>query len=415
MTSPPLETASHEAERAQALRRIKRIATLLMVAMALLLLATLLDHGKTVWIGYVRAFAEAALVGGCADWFAVTALFRHPFGVPIPHTAIVPRNKDRIGRGIGSFIADNFLAESVLAERLDHIDPAAWISEHLADGEAARGLAQRIAPVATQLLSSLPNAAIGELIGGALRRGAEAVPAAITAGRIVSALREEGEIAHFYDRGLNIAEAWVVQNEDMIRRKVEENTARWIPGWVDKLLGDKVMAGLLSTLGEARAPDHAWRAAWDLWFAELADELVSDEEVRAKGEALKGRLLDSPRLHDEARGLWRDLVQRWAENPDAIARGLESVLGAVGERLHDDAGAREALNRWLRALVLKAIAPRGPEIAAFVTQVVERWDSDTIVRRLELSVGPDLQFIRINGTLVGGVVGLGLHAVGSLF
>ncbi len=411
MTAQSPDRSSADPERVRALRRIQRIATLLLVAMALLLLATFLDHGKSVWIGYVRAFAEAALVGGCADWFAVTALFRHPFGVPVPHTAIVPRNKDRIGRGIGRFIADNFLAEAVLAERLDHVDPAGWISEHLADGQAARGLAQRIAPVATQLLSSLPNEAIGALIGGALRRGAEAVPASITAGRILSALREEGEIAAFYDRGLNIAETWVAQNEDMIRRKVEENTARWIPGWVDKLLGDKVMAGLLSTLGEARAPDHAWRAAWDLWFGELAEELASDDELRSRGEALKTRLLDSPRLHDEARGLWRDLLARWAETPDAMAGGLESVLGAVGARLQEDAGAREALNRWLRALVLKAIAPRGPEIAAFVTQVVERWDSDTIVRRLELSVGPDLQYIRINGTLVGGLVGVALHAL----
>jgi uncharacterized membrane-anchored protein YjiN (DUF445 family) len=403
--------ASPDTDRAHALRRIQRVATLLLVAMALLLLATLLMPGKLVWVGFVRAFAEAAVVGACADWFAVTALFRHPFGLPIPHTAIVARNKDRIGRGMGRFIAENFLAESVLAERLEHIDPAAWISAHLGDAEAARGLARRIAPVATDLLSSLPNAAIGELIGTALRRGAEAVPASPTAGRILSALREEGEIAAFYDRGLSIAETWVVENEAMIRRKVEENTARWIPGWVDKLLGDKVMAGLLSTLGEARAPDHAWRGAWDVWFATFAEELASDEDLRAKGETLKTRLLDSPRLHDEARSLWRDLVARWAETPDAIAGGLESVLGAVGARLHEDADAREALNRWLRAMVLKAIAPRGPEIAAFVTQVVERWDADTVVERLELSVGRDLQYIRINGTIVGGLVGVVLHAV----
>jgi uncharacterized membrane-anchored protein YjiN (DUF445 family) len=400
--------------RLRALRRMQRLATLLLAAMAGVFLLCSLSPSKAVWLGFVKAFAEAAVVGACADWFAVTALFRRPLGLPIPHTAIVPRNKERIGRGLGRFIADNFLAEAVLAERLARVDAAGWISAHLGDADSARGLARRLAPAAGDLLAALPRDQIGAWLGQIARRAAEAVPAAPAAGRVLAALREEGETSALYDRGLDLAETWVVEHEGEIRHRVEENTAKWIPGWVDKLLGDRVMAGLLSTLGEARAPEHPWRGSWDRWVADLALDLVGDSALRARGEALKTRLLDSPRLHAEAREIWTAQTTGWTEHPEGLEAALASTLAAVAERLAGDAETRETLNGWLRTLVLRAVAPRRAEIEGFIQDVVERWDTATVVERLELQVGRDLQYIRINGTLVGGLVGVAIHAAGMV-
>jgi uncharacterized membrane-anchored protein YjiN (DUF445 family) len=396
------------------LRKMQRLATLLLAVMVVVFLAASAVHVQSPWIGYVRAFSEAAVVGACADWFAVTALFRRPLGLPIPHTAIIPRNKDRIGRGMGRFIAENFLAPQVLEERLERLDAARWVVEHLDNRAKARRLARRLAPIAADLISAFSDESVTELIGRALRRGAELTPAAPVAGRILAALRRDGETDALYERGMDLAASWVAANEEFIRRKVEENTAKWIPGWVDRMLGDQVMAGLLKTLDEVREPEHPWRSAWDEWVAKTAAELMADAKFRAQGEALKKRMLDSPKLQDEARLLWRRLKARLTSRPEALARGLEHVLGALGSKLAGDEDARDALNRWVRSLVLKAVAPRAQEIAHFVTEVVERWDAETVVERLELQVGRDLQYIRINGTIVGGLVGVAVHAVSTL-
>jgi uncharacterized membrane-anchored protein YjiN (DUF445 family) len=393
---------------------MQRLATLLLAVMAAVFLAASAVHVQAAWIGYVRAFSEAAVVGACADWFAVTALFRRPLGLPIPHTAIIPRNKDRIGRGMGRFIAENFLAAHVLEERLERLDAARWIVEHLDNRAKARRLARRIAPIAADLIAAFSDESVTELIGRALRRGAESVPAAPVAGRILAALRRDGETDALYERGMELAASWVAANEEFIRRKVEENTAKWIPGWVDRMLGDHVMAGLLSTLDEVRTPDHPWRSAWDEWVAKTAAELMADAKFRAQGEALKKRMLDSPKLQDEARILWRRLKARMTSRPESLARGLEHALAAVGSKLAADEDARDSLNRWIRSLILRAVAPRAHEIANFVSEVVERWDAETVVERLELQVGRDLQYIRINGTVVGGLVGVAVHAISTV-
>jgi uncharacterized membrane-anchored protein YjiN (DUF445 family) len=302
----------------------------------------------------------------------------------------------------------------VLEERLDRVDAAGWIIEHLDDPRKVRLLARRIAPVAGDLAAAFADESMGELVGRAARKGAEALPAAPIAGRILTALREDGEADMLYERGVDLAAGWVRGNEAFIRRKVEENSARWIPGWVDRMLAERVINGVLATLEEARAPQHAWRAAWDEWVAKTALELSADPKLKAQGEALKKRLLDSPRLKDEARRLWGTLKDRATARPEALKRGLEQALAAVGKRLAEDAEAREAMNRWVRALVLKAVAPRATEIAHFVTETVERWDAATVVERLEMQVGRDLQYIRINGTVVGGLVGVLIHAVGTV-
>lgn len=389
---------------------MQMFATGLLAAMAVLFLLIGMLHSKAAWVGWAKAFTEAALVGACADWFAVTALFRRPFGLPIPHTAIIPRNKDRIGRGVGRFIAENFLAPEVLEERLERLDAAGILVELLKDPSRTRALARRIAPIAAELLSAFTEESAGAVIGHAARRGLDAVPAAPVAGRMLGALRKDGGTETLYNESLAFAAGWVESNEPLIRRKVEESTAKWMPGWVDRMLGDKVMAALFSTLKEARAPGHPWRAGWDGKLAEWAQKLEHDPELRAQGEALKARLLDSPEVHEEARGAWRALHARWSSRPAALARGLDELLAALGRRLANDEAARDALNRWIRGLVLKTTAPRAGEIARFVTEVVERWDAQTIVERIELQVGRDLQYIRINGTIVGGLVGVVVHA-----
>ena len=386
------------------------LATGLLVLMAAIFVATSLAKVPWPWIPYLRAFAEAGMIGACADWFAVVALFRHPFGLPIPHTAIVPRNKERIGDAIGRFISNNFLSPAVLAAKIREIDTAGWLSAWLSNPANPNRIARQVATSLPAIIQALPRDELNTFVAGAVRRGIEMVPAAPLASRVLSVLWAQGEMQGLIDRAIDFAAAALANNRNLIKTQVTQKTSRFIPKWVDGIVADKIVSGVAQLLEEMRNPEHPWRTELGTAVEKMIDDLAVDPQMYVRGEELKSEILQNPLLLQQVSKLWSAVEARLDEESgsasDPLADNLARALAALGRRLAEDETIRDTVNRWLGVTALRVIAPRRGEIGAFVTQVVERWDTETLVNRLEMQVGRDLQYIRINGTLVGGLVGL---------
>jgi uncharacterized membrane-anchored protein YjiN (DUF445 family) len=399
--------------RLRDLKRMRFFATALLVLMFLIFVATSFAEAQWPWLAYPRAFAEAGMIGACADWFAVVALFRHPFGIPIPHTAIVPRSKERIGIAIGRFTANNFLSPRVLAERIREVDIAGWISRWLAKPGNAHSVAQRAASVLQQVLRSLPREDVNAFLTGAARYGIEAMPAAPLASRLLALVWAHGEMQTLIEHGISYASAALKRNRETIKRKVSERSSRLIPKWVDGIMADRIVAGLTRALEEMREPSHPWRIELSTAVEKLIADLATNPDMLARGEELKARILENPVVVKQIDAMWGDIEDKLdaITSSNRLFEMLEQSLLTASERLATDERIGESINRWLRVAVLRTVAPRRAEIAAFIRKVVENWDAETLVKRIELQVGRDLQYIRINGTLVGGLVGLIIFSV----
>jgi uncharacterized membrane-anchored protein YjiN (DUF445 family) len=408
-----------EAERMRDLRRMRTFATLLLVLMAAIYLAMRRAPAHWAWAPYLSAFAEAGMVGACADWFAVVALFRRPLGLPIPHTAVIPENKRRIGAAMGRFITNNFLSPRVAMARLASVDFAGLAARWLEDERHARAVASAAVRAIPYALDLAPKAAIDDWIAYAARRGIEAVPFAPLASRGLSILWAEGSGQMLLDQGLDLAEAALERNKTAIARTVSQRSSRFIPKWVDDLMAAKVINGLGETLREARDPDHPWRDEANMLIRKWIDALAHDPDAHAKGEAVKREILGHPVFAEQARALWEELERGLR---DDLPRHAETIVGwlaqsaaALGRWLEEDPGRRARINRSLRLLALRTVLPPRAEIGGYIAAVVDNWDTATLVNRLELQVGRDLQYIRINGTLVGGLVGLAIFTLSRAF
>ncbi|HWA63723.1 MAG TPA: DUF445 domain-containing protein [Caulobacteraceae bacterium] len=400
--------------RAADLARMRLIATGLLVLMAAAFVATSLLAGRWPWLGYLRAFAEAATVGACADWFAVTALFRHPLGLPIPHTAIIPRNKDRIGAGLGRFIADNFLTARVLESQVRRLDAAEWGATWLRAEGRAHSLARRIAPLVPELLRAIPREAREELLGSLAAAAVRAVPAGPAAARLIGLAWSDGRAQPLLDGLVERVGAYLAGHEDFIREKVSEQSFKWLPKWIDRIIAGRVTTGLINVVEEMRAPEHPWRVELAAAVESFIRRLQTDPQLQAQADEIKLRLLTHPALAEQLNETWAGVEARMTADPEgasaAIAERLEGWLVALGDWLDRDAALRARLNDGARIVALRMIAPRRAAIGEAVAGVVAGWDARDAVEKLELSVGRDLQFIRVNGTIVGGLVGLALYS-----
>ncbi len=397
------------------MRRMQWLATGLLALMLAIFVATYAVNFDGEWLGYLRAFAQAGMIGACADWFAVVALFRHPLGLPIPHTAIVPNNKQRIGGAIGRFISNNFLSPGVLAARIRKVDMAGGVARWLSNPDNAHRIAHRVASSLPNLLRSLPRDALNPFLARTMLLGIEAVPAAPLASKVLALLWAQGETQALVDRMISFAANALAGKSDLIKVTVTRKSSRFIPKWVDAIVADKIVSGLTQLLEEMRDPGHPWRAELSDAIEKLIDDLAADPEMLRLGEDLKGQILGNPVVQQQVGKLWTDILARLdsavASETDRIAGGIEHALLAVGQRMTSDRKVQAAFNRWTRLVTLRMVASRRAEIGAFISQVVERWDTVTLVNRIELQVGRDLQYIRINGTLVGGLVGLIVYSV----
>jgi len=410
MSRPAPTDRAAEDPRVTDLRRMRVIATLLLVAMTVVFAATSAAQERWEWLAYVRAFAEAGMVGACADWFAVVALFRRPLGLPIPHTGIVPRNKTRIAGALGRFITNNFLTPKVLSEKLVQVDAAQWVADWLGSPDNAKRVARNAAVVVPEVARALPRELMTDALGHSIVAGIRAVPAAPVAGNLLAIVWAQGQTQKVLERAIAFAETALAANKDFIRAKVEASSSRWIPRWLDGMVADKIVTTTAATLAEMRDPAHPWRLELKAGVEGLIERLSSDPVLRADVEAAKNAFLDDPLFIAHVTAMWEEIDARLptdvAAHAETIAAGVEYSLLSAGRWLREDEALKVKINRWIRYLVTRTISPRRAEIGAFVTNVVEAWDSTTLVNRLELQVGKDLQYIRINGTLVGGLVGL---------
>ena len=389
---------------------MRLIATLLLAAMTVVFIATSLVKLDWPWIPYLRAFSEAAMVGACADWFAIVALFRRPFGLPIPHTGIVPNNKDRIGGALGRFITNNFLTASAMNERLARVDVVGSLGHWISEPSNAKRLGEYAAVLLPRVASSLPAQQVGETVGNLARQALETIPAAPLASRVLRIVWAQGEAQALIAHAVELSETWLVGNKDYLTRQISQQSSSWIPKWIDKMIAEKVLNGLLSTLGEMRNPRHPWRIELRKAVEKLIDDLASDPQMRARAESIKVELLASPLLIQQAKTLWADiesgLNSTLPAHSETIAQTCEQGLRSIGAWLVEDEERKAGLNRRVLAVTQQFLLLYRFEIGGYIERVVHDWDTATLVDRLELQVGKDLQYIRINGTLVGGLVGL---------
>src|ERR687889_407667 len=400
---------------------MKVVATGLLVAMAAVFLAARAVEARYPALSYVKAFAEAAMVGGLADWFAVTALFRHPLGVPIPHTAIIPRNKDRIGEALASFIRENFLIPAVVARRMQRLDVAGAAGRFLqtpaSEGTRIRAGASRLI---ADMFESLDDERLGGIVKGAISSRLRSMEVSPLLGHaLASAINDDRHVPM-----LEAAIRWMARaldaNEPLIRDMVHKK-ANWVLklAGLDAKLADAIIDGLRKlTVEMSTDPGHPVRVKIEEALAQLANDLQTRVETRERVEAIKEQLLDNKSVSLWLDSLWqrgREAIIRAARNPDAVLAGkVGEVLKSMGATLESDARIHNAINQFARRAVVGMSASYGDSIVKLVSETVRGWDAQTVTNRLEAAVGRDLQYIRINGPIVGGLVGLILHMLDSL-
>ncbi len=400
-------------------RRMRFIATGLLLAMALCFL--LLRHfgGQHPAWGYALAFTEAAMVGGLADWFAVTALFRHPLGLPIPHTAIIPENKDRIAETMANFLRDNFLTPAVVARRMRDYNVAAAAGSYLTD--PGKGGQSRLRAGAASLLGDVLESLDPEKLGGMVKRGLrgqlERIDLPPLLGQLLSAAIADGRHVPMLEGLIHRAALTIEDNESLVRaiiHKQSNNLMRWTG--LDERLANSALDGLYRLLAETLVdPNHPLRNKVEQGLSQLAHDLLHDPEMQARVTGFKNELLANPVMARWLDGFWERLrgqMLRAARDPAGLlSGGLGDSIGDFGSALQRDPRLQLLVNRFARRTVVGVASRYGDEIVRLVSETVKRWDATTVTERIEGAVGRDLQFIRINGTLVGGLVGLVLHAV----
>jgi uncharacterized membrane-anchored protein YjiN (DUF445 family) len=415
----PIERSASYRNGAQSggVRQMRLIATGMLLAMAAVFIAaSQLDDVHPAW-GFVRAFAEAAMVGGLADWFAVTALFRHPLGLPIPHTAIIPRNKDRIGDTLASFLRDNFLTPSVVARRMRNVDVAGGIGRFLANPPPEGRLREGASRLFANLLEALDEERLGGMVKGAVAARLRALDVSPLLGKTLDAAITEERHVPMLDSMVTWVGRTLDANEDIIRAMVHEKAGLIMRlAGLDAKLADAIIDGLRRlTIDMAVDPDHPLRGKAEEGLATLAWDMQWDDETRAKVDAWKNEILGNRAVGDWVGELWesgRAALLKAARDPEAVLAGkFGEALKQLGETIQTDARLNRALNQFARRAVVGVVATYGSGIVTLVSDTVRGWDARTITGRLENAVGRDLQYIRINGTLVGGLVGLLIHTV----
>ncbi|WP_340116798.1 DUF445 domain-containing protein [Pelagibius sp. 7325] len=404
---------SDAADQRRALRRHRGVATALLVVMGSTY-AGATWFGSTYgvdgfWIDLLRAGTEAALVGGLADWFAVTALFRRPLGLPIPHTAVIPRNKDRIGQGLGRFIERNFLEPKLVAARLREAGVSRRLGLWLSEKENADLVADRLVVVLAFVFRSLNDQKMARLMQVMLRRRLGETELAPVLAALVDVLRRNGMHQQLFDTMLDAVARYLAAHKHQIHQVVEERSDWWIPKRVDRRVAEAITAGLEDYLQSLRDRDHAARDSFDAAIARLVDDLRRSPAHRARVNALRDRLLETPQLSDYTATLWQSLrgglEEELAAPHSRLRQALSGALRSLGSAVADDPEVQARMDRRIEEAAVALVEPWRKDIGQFVADVVRGWETATVVERVELAVGRDLQYIRVNGTLVGAVVG----------
>jgi uncharacterized membrane-anchored protein YjiN (DUF445 family) len=417
LASPASELDRESADvRARQLAAARRRATALLLAVTALFVAVTAVGVHGTFLGYVQAGAEAAMVGGIADWFAVTALFRRPLGLPIPHTALIVERKDQFAATLGQFVQENFLSADVLAERIGAARLVPRLSSWLADRSHAARLAGDAAGLVVRVTEALDDADVERVVAAGLGRAAASVEVTPLAGRILRVAIAEGRHAVLLSELASAADRYLSSHQAELRDRFETETPRWVPDAVYRRIFDRQYSRLREQLAAMAAdPGDATRLQLEAWLAGLPDRLEASPELRERGEQIKRDVLSSAALHDLSSSLWQNGKQALrleaADPASELRRSLTDWLVTAGQRLGSDRGLQESIERAAESGARALAEQFHDEFASLVTGTIRRWDAAQTSSQLELLLGRDLQYIRINGTVVGAGVGLVLHAI----
>ncbi len=376
------------------------------------------DHG---WVGYVRATAEAAMVGALADWFAVTALFKHPLGLPIPHTAIIPKRKNEIGEGLGEFVQSNFLTGEVVAEKLQSVEMSRRLGMWLREPENARSIIGELAVVVSAISEVLgDDEDVRMMVDSLVRDRLGRIPVAPIMGRVIDAGMDGDHHHEVYNTVLKGAANFLEDNRSTFRRRLINESPWWVPEGIDDRVFEKIYGAVMTFLREVDSdPEHHIKRDIDVRSREFADRLRSDERLILQGEKLKHELLDHPEFQAWTKDLWSTLQRGFGEatkEADSdVRRRIEDAIIALANRLVDDVELQRKVDAWIESIVIYLAEAGGSEIGGLIANTVQGWDAEETADRIELQVGRDLQFIRINGTLVGGLAGFLIYAASEAF
>ena len=408
--------AGADEARRQGLRRMRTVAVSLLGLAAVVYLATL---GREGFWGFVNAGAEASMVGAIADWFAVTALFKHPLGLPIPHTALVPKRKDELGRGLEEFVGENFLQEDIIRDRVAAAAIAARVGDWLSDPANARRVVDEVADVAAIGLGKVKDDHVADLVTQAFVPRFREEPIAPLLGTMLGEVVRDDLHHGIVDLALDELHRWLVHNPDTFTQVLSERAPWWAPPRLNEAVTQRIHAETIRWVEDIRDdPAHHAREAFDSMMTQLAHDLVYDPTTQERAERFKQRVLDHPQVVATAISLWKAvrsaLLTSMRDREGAVRKRLLTELSAFADRLGADAELRARLDRGVADLAVFAVSRYGAELTAVITHTIERWDGKEAARRIELHVGRDLQFIRINGTIVGGLVGVVIHAASIL-
>jgi uncharacterized membrane-anchored protein YjiN (DUF445 family) len=390
-------------------RRQRLFATGLLLLAALLFAATFLDAEPGFWTLFLRGVTEASLVGGIADWFAIVALFERPLGLPIPHTGVIPRNKDRIATGLSRFVETHFLDPPTITARLRDADLSMMTARWLADAENAAVVADRATQALAALVASIPEAELRHFVRRAALRGISRLDLTTLLSLTLQVIYETGRHQELFEKVVARARGWVAEHPGRIHALVQERTAWWVPKSIDRGLSRALADQALQLLDELANPDCEARNDFDALFARLINEVRESPRYRERIDSIKRDLLSSGRvessLDSAADELRRLALEDMAEKRSSIRDAIANAVLAFGRRLEADEGLRRRLERRLIWFARSMVLPWRQNIGRFIADVMRGWEARTVADRLQHAVGPDLQYIRINGTLVGGLVG----------
>lgn len=408
-----------DAEKAAALRKMKALALALLIAMAVVFVVAFALQDEYPWLQYVRAAAEGGMVGALADWFAVTALFKYPMGIRIPHTAIIPRRKDQIGASLGEFVETNFLSEQVVQEKLASVNIARRAGEWLATPAGADRVAKEGAAVIRGAFKVLNDDDVQAVIEGMVRKHLLTPPWGPPVGRLAERIFHDGHHHALVDLLVDRAADWVDDNHETVSRLVSDRSPTWVPQFVDGLVGDKVYVEILKFVRTVQSdPNHQVRRQIDKYLNDLARDLQHDPAMIARAEGIKAQVLGDPEVRELASRTWdtvKNALLGAVDDPDSdLTIRFKAAVRDFGSRLVNDPELAGKVNAWIGDAAGYLVRTYRSDIADVITDTVARWDAEETSRKIELQVGKDLQYIRINGTVVGSLAGLAIFSVAHL-
>jgi uncharacterized membrane-anchored protein YjiN (DUF445 family) len=412
----PIPQVQDAALRQERLDRMKRVATGLFLLVTALFIAARVFESRYPWLGWLRAMSEAAMVGALADWFAVTALFRRPMGLPIPHTAIIPTRKDRLGRSLGGFVQNNFLSRDVVGAKLRGLGIGRRLAGWLALPANARTIATHAARGLLGAAQVLRDEDVRDLLDRSVVARIRSTPVTPIVGNVLSVVTAENRHQELLDEALKLLDRAVDSNDELIRDRIREESPWWLPEMVDDRIHDKIVTAIENTLHQvSRDPDHPLRLRFDAAVHRFIEKLRTSPETIAKGEEVKEELLAHPAVRDFSATVWADAkaaLLRYAEHPDEEGlRPVERGIVSLGEAMLADPALQEKVDGWVLDATLYIIDQYRAEVGQFIADTVAAWDPEETSKKIELAVGRDLQFIRINGTIMGALVGLALYGL----